>query len=138
MSTTAVPAEQQYLAHNPSIFSLPHVAHPSDQVPSDTLDEQAETERVISELLLTTAPPVFPNVKRGAKTTGAGGGGGAGAAPTGTVLRKGDHLGFFQQLFFKLPAHYVALDASRPWLMYWSVHSFDLMGVALDQNTKDR
>lgn len=137
-------AESQpaYLLHNPSIFSLPHSPYPGNSHPSATLDEQQETERVISELLLTTAPPALPGASGktlfNAGSSGAAGAGGTAGDQNGTVLRKTEHLQFFQSLFFKMPPPYVSLDASRPWLMYWTVHSWDLLGIALDQATKDR
>jgi protein farnesyltransferase subunit beta len=120
------------------------VPYPSNAHPSATLDEQADTERAISELLLTTAPPALPGVAGKSVFSGTGNGASAGANATaggehsGTVLRKMEHMQFFQSLFFKMPPPYVSLDASRPWLMYWTVHSWDLLGIALDQGTKDR
>ena len=131
-------AQPAYLAHNPSIFSLEHKPYPSNSHPSATLDEQADTERVISELLLTTAPPALPGASgKSYNATGLPAAIQVGQGE-GTVLRKSEHLVFFQSLFFKMPPPYVSLDASRPWLMYWTVHSWDLMGIALDQQTKDR
>ncbi|KAK4684582.1 protein farnesyltransferase subunit beta, partial [Tremellales sp. Uapishka_1] len=107
-------------ALSPSIFALPHVPAPSDAQLTATLIEQQETEFLISQLLTLTAPPSFsPNDQ-------------------GTVLRKTEHSQFVASTFFKLPSAYISLDASRPWLMFWSVHSLDLLGVALDQATKDR
>ena len=38
-------------------------------------------------------------------------------------LLKGFHHGF--------PSQYTSLDASRPWLVYWSLHSIDLLGHQL-------
>lgn len=40
-------------------------------------------------------------------------------------LRKGFDSGF--------PSAYISLDASRPWLVYWALHSFDLLGFELDE-----
>lgn len=108
---------------NPSIFTLPFEPLPTNSHPSATLDEQQETERVISHLLH-TVPALLSD-----GPTGAGG---------STTLRKAEHAGYFQQLFFRLPPGFVSLDASKPWLMYWTVHSLDLLGIALDQGTKDR
>lgn len=140
MTTTApLPSDTQpaYLTFNPSISSLSQTPYPSNSHPSGTLDEQSDTERTISELLLSTAPPVLPGAatKSFANAPSVQGVAGEG---NGTVLRKAEHLQFFQSLFFKMPPPYVSLDASRPWLMYWTVHSWDLLGIALDQNTKDR
>jgi protein farnesyltransferase subunit beta len=103
----------------PSIYALPHTPLPSNAHPSATLSEQSETEQLIAELLVLTTP---------VHATG----------DDATILRKEEHTQFLASTFFKLPAGYVALDASRPWLMFWTVHSLDILGVALDQNTKDR
>lgn len=54
------------------------------------------------------------------------------------VLEKNSHVQYLAKNLFKLPAPFVSLDASRPWMLYWILHSFDLLGVALDQATKDR
>lgn len=127
---------------NPSIYALPHQPLPSNSYPSATLDEQSETEQLIASLLGTTAPPRSPGgVKPPSRTasplaaTFAGAGQDQSAR---TTLRKNEHAQYLASLFFKLPAGYVGLDASRPWLMFWTVHSWDLLGVALDQETKDR
>ncbi|RSH95268.1 CAAX farnesyltransferase (FTase) subunit beta [Saitozyma podzolica] len=103
----------------PSIYSLPHTPLPSNAHPSATLSEQSETEQLIADLLALTTP---------VDATG----------DDATILRKEEHTQFLASTFFKLPAGYVALDASRPWLMFWTVHSLDILGVGLDQNTKDR
>lgn len=107
---------------NPSIFTLPFTPLPSNSHPSDTLEEQDETERLISELLHN----ISPAAPDGETIVG------------GTTLRKPEHAVYFQQLLFRLPPGFVGLDASKPWLMYWSLHSLDIMGIALDQGTKDR
>lgn len=120
----------------PSIFDLPRVSQPSDGVPSDTLTEQLETERLITELLAVLTPPATP---ADAPAAGAEGSKDARAIPpTSTVLRKGEHVGYICSTMFKLPAPYVSLDASRPWLMFWTMHSLDLLGCALDQPTQAR
>ncbi|KAL7423783.1 CAAX farnesyltransferase (FTase) subunit beta [Cryptotrichosporon argae] len=113
----------------PSIFDLlPHSPHPSDgqEQTSPTLLEQRKTERTLAALLTSIPPAHVP----GSLSTVPKG--------TGTMLRKSEHVQWLAQLFYKLPAAYVSLDASKPWLMFWTVHSLDLMGVALDQGTKDR
>jgi protein farnesyltransferase subunit beta len=122
---------------NPSIFSLPHVPLPSNAFATPTLTEQAETEHFISDLLSLFSPTPSPS---SAPTPPATHNTGADAVSTTRLpaLRKGEHAMFLSSTFFKLPAAYVSLDASRPWLMFWSVHSLDLLGVALDQGTKDR
>lgn len=79
-----------------------------------TLPFQAETE---SRLLttLTTQPPSPPK-----------------------ELLKSLHAAYFGKHLLSLPAPYASLDASRPWLVYWSLHGFDLLGVALDLPMRQR
>jgi len=38
----------------------------------------------------------------------------------------------------ELPQGYTSLDASRPWLLYWVLHSFALLGGELDRPGKAR
>jgi hypothetical protein len=98
---------------NLSIFALPFLPAPTDGVSTATSREQLDTEAAIHRVLSTSAS----------------------SAPD---LRKAEHGQYIGSLFFGLPAPFTALDASRPWLLFWSLHSFDLMGVALDQGNKDR
>ncbi|WWC64057.1 uncharacterized protein I303_106664 [Kwoniella dejecticola CBS 10117] len=107
------------LAYTPSIYSLPPTALPTNSHPSATLDEQQETESLISSLFSLLPSPTTESDDK-------------------TVLRKNEHTQFLASTFFKLPGKFVSLDASRPWLIFWTVHSLDILGVALDQGTKDR
>ena len=45
-------------------------------------------------------------------------------------LRKGFLEGF--------PSVYTSLDASRPWLVYWALQSFDLLGYELTKEERKR
>jgi protein farnesyltransferase subunit beta len=54
------------------------------------------------------------------------------------LLAKGLHASYFGKYLLKLPAPYASLDASRPWLVYWCLHGFDLLGVALDMPMRQR
>ncbi|WWC73123.1 uncharacterized protein I206_107089 [Kwoniella pini CBS 10737] len=103
----------------PSIYSLEPTPLPTNSHPSATLDEQQETESIISSIFSYLASPTTDSDQK-------------------TILRKNEHTQFLASTFFKLPGKFVALDASRPWLIFWSVHSLDILGVALDQGTKDR
>ena len=111
-----------------SIFTLPHLSHPTNSHPTATLDEQSETEALISEVLKlidTSDTSDSP--------------GSASIAPTELApLRKGDHVKYLCSTMNYLPAPYVSLDASRPWLLFWTMHSLDLLGCALDDETKKR
>lgn len=102
----------QHLA-NRSIFSLPFQPLTTDGVSTVTSREQLDTEAAIHRVLSTSSSST-------------------------PELRKNEHGQFIGALFFGLSAPYTALDASRPWLLFWSLHSFDIMGVALDQGNKDR
>jgi len=113
----------------PSIYTLPPTPLPTNSHPTDTLTEQSETEQLILEYLNLTAPPEDPNdvpTRSGEE-----------AAPV-TVLRKQEHNVFLGSTLFQLPGGYVALDASRTWLLYWTVHSLEILGIALDQEIKNR
>lgn len=107
----------------PSIFSLQAVPQPSDGVYTDTLSEQRDTEQKLARCL-EQSPALVP----GEQATEGG----------KTVLRKNEHTLFLTRTFYGLPSGYVTLDASRPWLMYWTVHSLDLLGVLIDQDLKNR
>jgi protein farnesyltransferase subunit beta len=113
----------------PSIFSLPHLSHPTNSHPSATLNEQFETEALISEVLklvdtsdTSDDPDATTSIEQ----------------PELGPLRKGDHVKYICSTMNYLPAPYVSLDASRPWLIFWTTHSLDLLGCALDDETKKR
>ncbi|WRT69034.1 uncharacterized protein IL334_006017 [Kwoniella shivajii] len=110
----------------PSIYTLPSTPLPSNSHPTATLYEQLDTESVISSLFTVLSPPSdATSISTDSDNVP-------------TTLRKNEHTQFLASTFFKLPGKFVSLDASRPWLVFWSVHSLDILGVALDQNTKDR
>jgi protein farnesyltransferase subunit beta len=49
------------------------------------------------------------------------------------------HFNWLKPLLFQgLPAGYKSQDASQPWLLFWIVQSFQLMGAGLDPQTKQR
>lgn len=43
-------------------------------------------------------------------------------------LQREDHIDFCHQNLAQFPAPFVGLDASRPWLVYWSLLSLHLLG----------
>ncbi|KAL8278251.1 hypothetical protein RQP46_009424 [Phenoliferia psychrophenolica] len=99
-----------------SVLTLPWVPSPSDGVPSPTLDTQLETEEIISKVLTAHMSSFSP--------------------PT---LDKAQHLNFLTRIIRDpLSVHYTGLDASRPWLMYWAIHSLALFGADLDLPAKRR
>jgi protein farnesyltransferase subunit beta len=53
-------------------------------------------------------------------------------------LDKQSHFQYLYTHIHKLPPPFASLDASRPWMLYWILHSLDLLGVAVDQNLKNK
>lgn len=102
----------------PSIYSLPHIPLPSNSRFTPTLAEQQETEQIIDSVLTTTTPIDSPSDP--------------------TTLRRGEHNVFIGSTLFKLPAGYVALDASKPWLVFWSIQSLEILGVSLGEEIRQR
>lgn len=43
-------------------------------------------------------------------------------------LYRGSHLSLLEKCLFTLNRSYQALDASRPWLVYWVAHSIAILG----------
>ncbi len=87
---------------------------PSDGLDTSTSAEQLTTEQTLLRTL-TTSPPSPPK-----------------------TLNKAAHTQYIAKSLMSLPAPYVTLDASRPWLMYWCLHGFDLLGVGLDETMKKK
>ncbi|BGP50200.1 CAAX farnesyltransferase (FTase) subunit beta [Rhodotorula kratochvilovae] len=100
-----------------SVLTAPWISTPADGVPtSETLRVQHEAEQSISSLLTEHLQ--------------------ASADP---LLHKDVHSAFLTcMLKALLPKHFIGLDASRPWLLYWTMHSLALMDGELDQAAKDR
>lgn len=47
------------------------------------------------------------------------------------ALRRGAHAAYVAQGLSQLPGSFVTLDASRPWIVYWIVHSLALLQAPL-------
>ncbi|GAA5946877.1 hypothetical protein JCM3775_000934 [Rhodotorula graminis] len=100
-----------------SVLTAPWISTPSDGVPSsDTLRLQHEAEQSISHLLTdhlaATAPP---------------------------AIHRDSHSRYLTKLLTSpLPKHFVGLDASRPWILYWSIHSLALLDGELDPDAQRR
>ncbi|PVF99368.1 terpenoid cyclases/Protein prenyltransferase [Serendipita vermifera] len=61
------------------------------------------------------------------------------ATPKPLTLQRMRHFNWLKPLIFQgLPAGYKSQDASQPWLLFWIVQSFQLMGAGLDPQTKQR
>lgn len=60
-------------------------------------------------------------------------------ANSGPLLHKDLHLQFLlRNLRQGFPARYGSQDASQPWLIFWTLQAFSVMGVGLDGETKQR
>ncbi|BEI81978.1 hypothetical protein CcaverHIS002_0211380 [Cutaneotrichosporon cavernicola] len=97
--------------------------YPGDGVYTKTLDDQRDTEDAIVDVVDRQSPADVPR---------------AGLQDATTILRSPEHVRFLGSTLFSLPAAYVALDASKPWLIFWTVHSYDVLGVLLPQEIKNR
>lgn len=102
------------------LFALPNTPLDDDGQPTLTHTEEAEVEEDIYEVL---APFTAVSVD---------------ATPP-IRLRRRAHVAFLSKLIFKpLPAEWVAFDATRPWLLYWSLHAFTLLNHPIDDVHKLR
>ncbi|RMZ83889.1 hypothetical protein DV737_g1440, partial [Chaetothyriales sp. CBS 132003] len=48
-------------------------------------------------------------------------------------LSKADHIAFLERNLATFPAHFVGLDASRPWMIYWALLGLHLLGEDVTQ-----
>ncbi|TDL18231.1 terpenoid cyclases/Protein prenyltransferase [Rickenella mellea] len=54
-------------------------------------------------------------------------------------LQRPEHLNYLlRNLRQGFPERFISQDCSQTWLVYWTLHSFSLLGVALDPETKQR
>lgn len=87
---------------------------PNDQYPTETSDLQAETESILLKHV-----PLDPE--------------------SPPPLQRQQHLQYLvRSLVQGFPARYTSQDASQPWLLYWTLQSFTVMGVMLDPGNKQR
>jgi protein farnesyltransferase subunit beta len=49
------------------------------------------------------------------------------------ALRRDAHAAYIQKGLTRLPAGFIGLDASRPWLVFWMTHSLALLLQPLPQ-----
>jgi len=77
------------------------------------IEEELDTES--STLQLETAEECIPLLKRTFPPS----------------LARADHIRFLMQTLGRLPAGFAVLDASRPWMLYWSLSAFGALGVDL-------
>ncbi|SCV71391.1 BQ2448_2979 [Microbotryum intermedium] len=100
-----------------AVLTHPWIATPTDGIlDSDTLDAQLQVEHTISTLLTRQMTTFLP-----------------------ATLDRSSHLGYLTNMLSRpLPAPFVALDASRPWLLYWALHSLALLDAELDRAALQR
>ncbi|KIJ19640.1 hypothetical protein PAXINDRAFT_68935 [Paxillus involutus ATCC 200175] len=90
------------------------VQSPDDQHITETSEIQAETEAILIKHL-----PVDPD--------------------SPPPLQRTQHLQFLVRNFIQgFPSRYTSQDASQPWLLYWTLQSFSVMGVGIDPDNKQR
>jgi hypothetical protein len=55
------------------------------------------------------------------------------------VLRRDQHTQFLaRNLLQGFPSRYQAYDASQPWLVYWTIQSFSILQVGLDDTNRQK
>ncbi|TBU21726.1 terpenoid cyclases/Protein prenyltransferase [Dichomitus squalens] len=90
------------------------VATPTDGYPTATSSLQSDTEITIKSHLPSSGTPQI-------------------------ALRKKSHFEFLlRNLRQGFPERYTSQDASQPWLIYWTLHGFSILGAGLDDQTKKR
>ncbi|KAI6141621.1 terpenoid cyclases/protein prenyltransferase alpha-alpha toroid [Pisolithus tinctorius] len=87
---------------------------PDDHYVTDTSDLQSETESILHKHLPTNPESPPP-------------------------LQRNQHLQFLvKSLVQGFPSRYTSQDASQPWLLFWTLQSFSVLGVALDPDNKQK
>ncbi|PWN50831.1 terpenoid cyclases/Protein prenyltransferase [Violaceomyces palustris] len=129
---------------------LPSWPTPTDYYPSPTSQEQEQTEQDIDSLFrplrpdhlnlvpshhrdqifnpwlqdpTSSSPPPPPSDARKDDDSG---------PPLIPTLKRSQHLKFLSKWIDPMPAAYLAFDTNRPWLLYWVLHSYDLLSASLD------
>ena len=100
----------------PHAFALyghlgPHVE--VDGLPTRTSNEQLETERRVDQVVQDWKAPPPPSIHR--------------LPPPSLTLLRELHVHFLLRSLDLLPSGYSSLDASRPWLIYWSLQSLSAL-----------
>ncbi|CDS81945.1 related to RAM1-protein farnesyltransferase, beta subunit [Sporisorium scitamineum] len=129
---------------------------PLDNVYTQTSDDQLQTEEAINSLFSRLRPSRFDFAKdasnsskaiinpwlssaeqeqqRAAHASSLGK-----SAPKPTLLlERQAHINFLTKMLEPLPGTYTAFDSNRSWLLYWILHSYDLLSVSLDPKGRAR
>ncbi|CCM05226.1 uncharacterized protein FIBRA_07436 [Fibroporia radiculosa] len=107
---------------------------PSDGLPTSTSVLQKQTEELVVKQL-SHYQQVQPNPNAGPPSA---------SLPTEPelskpLLERKLHLQFLlRNMLQGFPQRYVSQDASQPWLMFWTLQGFSVLGVGLDDKTKKR
>ncbi|GAA99352.1 uncharacterized protein L969DRAFT_16657 [Mixia osmundae IAM 14324] len=96
---------------------------PDDGITTETSDAQRETEDAIQAQLAQYLPVSGQT---------------AVSDPAKCELDRAKHTRFLTATLPGLPGAFIALDASRPWLLYWTLHALELMNVSLDPASASR
>lgn len=97
---------------------------PVDGYPTSTSTLQTATENILLKQLLDSSRIPGDAIPPSA---------------TGPVLQRNQHLQFLlRNLLQGFPQRYVSQDASQPWLLFWTLQGFSVLGVGLDDKIKKR
>lgn len=122
---------------------------PLDDVFTQTSDDQLETEEAINELFSQVRPSRFDfsdtatkkqalvNPWLSAAEQEQQRADASPPKPTLLLERKA-HISFLTKLLEPLPTGFTAFDTNRSWLLYWILHSYDLLSVSLDPKGRAR
>ncbi|SAM85599.1 related to RAM1-protein farnesyltransferase, beta subunit [Ustilago bromivora] len=130
---------------------------PLDNVSTQTSDDQLETEEAINALFSLLRPSRYDFSKDASSTTPDSAivnpwlsaaeqdqqreQAAADKKPTpklSLLLDRQAHINFLTKLLEPLPGAYTAFDTNRSWLLYWILHSYDLLSVSLDSKGRAR
>jgi protein farnesyltransferase subunit beta len=115
--------------HPSSCLAHTLVPMPTDDLVTDTSNEQVKTEQEIRQLLSLYIPqPQVGNAKPKAAVLDV----------SKVELNRAAHVRWLTGILSPLPAPYTTLDASRPWLLYWVTHSLAIMNTSLDHKARRR
>lgn len=121
---------------------------PLDGIDTETSEVQVETEEAIDLLFAPYRPSVLVNPFDAPPSAHAPAESAHEEAPQAgpqrsrakplPPLNRSAHVSFLGRMLEPLPAAYVSMDSNRPWLIYWVLHSYDLLGAALDARGRAR
>eukprot|EP00286_Rhodomonas_abbreviata_P017833 CAMPEP_0181324784 /NCGR_PEP_ID=MMETSP1101-20121128/20558_1 /TAXON_ID=46948 /ORGANISM="Rhodomonas abbreviata, Strain Caron Lab Isolate" /LENGTH=309 /DNA_ID=CAMNT_0023433011 /DNA_START=41 /DNA_END=966 /DNA_ORIENTATION=+ len=96
-----------------------------DGYPTQTSRHQHDTERSVTECMMETMGPAFLDADLA-------------AAQKVPVLLREKHISFLMDGLERLSGSYACLDASRPWLCYWILHSLAILDAQVPASLLSR